>query len=561
MADNFTIKDAGGATVTFASDEISSAQYQRVKLSLGSDGSAVDAPGDGTSGIWVNIKNASLAVTGTFWQATQPVSASSLPLPTGAATETSLATVAGAVSSSAMQVAAKATNKWKWSFAKVVASGVDTLYATVLRTGSGMAVSQSGGNLVITTGTTTYSETVIRSNSSQSGSGIFRYAMQLSQRIANQNFAIEWVDVVGDSLSMTINSATSVTVTKTAHGFTSGDIGKGLWIGSLSVASCLTQRAVIASIPSADTITLTVSGFPVSGSGTCSLFGYNYYQVIYSGTTATSLGTGFTTQRLGWANTAVDATINTTDSSGHIGIIETSRNNDCSYLDQIPGTGTGVQATVRGAFNQNVPDVDTPLYLQIRVWNGSSAPSGTTTMTVGFVDVESYSPLMVNLAGVQSIGYKNAIPVSIERSTSTQPVSGTVTAGLSASVNLVGDVGTQYRANATGAASTVSILSPATAAGASIKGSAGRLLGFILTNTAASMRSFKVFNATSVTMGTTAAVFEVDIPAGQSIVWKLEGGIGFATGIMWAVTSAKGLTDNTNTGLAANDVSGVAIYA
>lgn len=35
----------------------------------------------------------SVAVTGTFWQATQPVSAASLPLPTGAATETTLAAV------------------------------------------------------------------------------------------------------------------------------------------------------------------------------------------------------------------------------------------------------------------------------------------------------------------------------------------------------------------------------------------------------------------------------------------------------------------------------------
>lgn len=34
--------------------------------------------------------NASVAVTGTFWQATQPVSAASLPLPSGAATETTL---------------------------------------------------------------------------------------------------------------------------------------------------------------------------------------------------------------------------------------------------------------------------------------------------------------------------------------------------------------------------------------------------------------------------------------------------------------------------------------
>ena len=37
--------------------------------------------------------NASLAVTGTFWQATQPVSAAALPLPSGAATQTTLASV------------------------------------------------------------------------------------------------------------------------------------------------------------------------------------------------------------------------------------------------------------------------------------------------------------------------------------------------------------------------------------------------------------------------------------------------------------------------------------
>ena len=39
----------------------------------------------------VTVGNASLAVTGTFFQATQPISAASLPLPTGAATETTLA--------------------------------------------------------------------------------------------------------------------------------------------------------------------------------------------------------------------------------------------------------------------------------------------------------------------------------------------------------------------------------------------------------------------------------------------------------------------------------------
>lgn len=41
----------------------------------------------------VNVKNASIAVTGTFWQATQPISAVALPLPTGAATETTLSAI------------------------------------------------------------------------------------------------------------------------------------------------------------------------------------------------------------------------------------------------------------------------------------------------------------------------------------------------------------------------------------------------------------------------------------------------------------------------------------
>lgn len=43
-------------------------------------------------GVLVNVSNASLAVTGTFFQATQPISAVALPLPTGAATEATLAT-------------------------------------------------------------------------------------------------------------------------------------------------------------------------------------------------------------------------------------------------------------------------------------------------------------------------------------------------------------------------------------------------------------------------------------------------------------------------------------
>ena len=150
-------------------------------------------------------------------------------------------------------------------------------------------------------------------------------------------------------------------------------------------------------------------------------------------------------------------------------------------------------------------------------------------------------------------------PIQLIPPIGTQPVSGTL--GISAGTAQMGDVGTIYRANNTGAASIVSILSPATPAVGTIKASAGRLVGWQLTNTSGGLRSVKIFNATAPTLGTTAAIFEIDIPAGQHVNVNLPGGIGFATAMTWSVTSAKGLTDNTSTGLAANDVSGSIFFA
>lgn len=137
----------------------------------------------------------------------------------------------------------------------------------------------------------------------------------------------------------------------------------------------------------------------------------------------------------------------------------------------------------------------------------------------------------------------------------TQPVS------LSASSTAIGDVGLQYRANATGAASFVSVMSPATPAAGTIKATSGRLVGYYLVNTAAALRSVKIFNVAAPTLGTTAASFEIDIPANGVAQLEFDGGVGFSTAIVFSVTSAKGLTDNTATGLAANDVTGYFAFA
>lgn len=54
MADNLAWTPGAGATI--AADEIAGAHYQRVKLSMGADGSAVDAPGTAANGLYVDVR-------------------------------------------------------------------------------------------------------------------------------------------------------------------------------------------------------------------------------------------------------------------------------------------------------------------------------------------------------------------------------------------------------------------------------------------------------------------------------------------------------------------------
>lgn len=72
---------AGGATL--GTDQVAGVDYQIVKISFSTAGS-VPVQVDAANG---------LPVVGTFWQATQPVSVASLPLPAGAATAAGLTTI------------------------------------------------------------------------------------------------------------------------------------------------------------------------------------------------------------------------------------------------------------------------------------------------------------------------------------------------------------------------------------------------------------------------------------------------------------------------------------
>jgi hypothetical protein len=263
-------------------------------------------------------------------------------------------------------------------------------------------------------------------------------------------------------------------------------------------------------------------------------------------------------QRRGWAQGDTAATINTTASPGTIITCELT-GREVFWADQLRATTTTPTVAVRANRVENIPDDNLDLYLFVWSFNGTTAPASSTTWTISFCAIEKFANMPVYIQGNRAQGAMNPLPVTVIGAAT---VSGTVSVNaLPAGTSAIGDVGIQYRANASGAASFVSVMSPATPAVGTIKATAGRLLGCVLQNSAAAIRSVKLFNATAPTLGTTAALFEIDLPANGSVQFDFEGGLAFATAMTFSVTSAKGLTDNTSTGLALNDVSGFFAFA
>lgn len=525
MADNVTLPGTG--TVA-AADEIGGVHYQRVKPAWGADGVAIDV-------------------------------SESDPMPVDVQNLPALLTRVPDNEASALPIRQVGQEIWNVSFSDVGASFLSSDFVAPV-VGPGVGYSQAGGALLITTGATARSEFLTRSTRNWRGSMRLRYSTVLSQRISNQNFLVILADLIGEGLAYT-NTGTTVDVTLPAHGFTAANIGQSMFLGGCVITTGTVNpgRWPIASIPDANTIRFTVSTWSASGSGTLTLFGHSHAKALYTGTTATNVAVAG--QRKGWAAADNTLTINTTASPGHIAAFELT-GREGWYLDKLRATSTGPTMASRGSLDENLPDDNLDLYVFLWYYAPVVAPASTTTWTISYVSVEKFANTPVYIQGVRANGSINPLPVS-----GGVTVSGTVTANIgtgaiAAGTNAIGDVGVQYRANATGASSFVAVMSPATPAAAVCKASAGRLLGMELMNTAAAIRSVKFWNTAvgSVVLGTTAAVFEIDIPAGARVSFNLPGGVGFATAITYAVTGAKGLTDNTG-GLALNDVTGLLMFA
>lgn len=398
--------------------------------------------GDTTNGAWVNVK------TGVLTETNSTAILAKLPSPGQAAASASQPVVLTSDqmfvnnindSIGAFPVQLKPIKKFRASFSSTKASGWDTRSWLVVQTGTGMATSQATGNGVLTSGTTANSETIIRSTQAFNDSFVFKYRNFLSQRIANNNFYAELVDVVGDALAMTINSTTSVTVTipvglTTYRPFidptgvnTNNNwyyvfsslaiteyVGQGIFIGGTGLTTTPPMRATIASVSVnvgvSVTLTLTVAGWPASGTGNCSLFGYNFFQTLYTGTTATQASVN--TQKNGWLNTSVTATVNTTATPGHIGIW-TNEDSQVGFIDQLTASATGQTTSARSQFSESLPSQDCQLYIQMRAVNGTSAPATTTTWNVTFVGFEDYMSQKVTIGNISPMAPGSPLPAQI----------------------------------------------------------------------------------------------------------------------------------------------------
>ena len=132
-------------------------------------------------------------------------------------------------------------------------------------------------------------------------------------------------------------------------------------------------------------------------------------------------------------------------------------------------------------------------------------------------------------------------------------------AALVAGTAAIGDVGMQYRANATGAATIHPVVAAAGTNAANVKDTAGRLVGWSLANPTAAWVYVKLHNTPGVPTAGVGVVMTIGIPPGGMSELSLAGGIAFSAGIGISIVTGAAATDAT--AVAANAVVGTLLFA
>lgn len=204
-------------------------------------------------------------------------------------------------------------------------------------------------------------------------------------------------------------------------------------------------------------------------------------------------------------------------------------------------------------------------YLVVDV--GSSLPAGTNVIGHAIIDSGSTTAVTGNVTAVQPIGTNlhtvidSGTVTTVSTVTAVTVVNASRTVGnagatLDAAIGGAAPANAQWHTNApaTGSAAACSAkFLNASGAAISVKGGAGNLYGFAITNETAVVAYIEFFNTASApTLGTTAVVFALKIAANATVIIPPSAIalMNFTTGIGFAVTTTEnGSTTASVTGM------------
>lgn len=443
-----------------------------------------------------------------------------------------------------------------------------------------------------------HTQTILTTNSVQAINSPYTYAFQPSTeyRLLLQTDRVQWTNVAVDSLNQASNllSRTQVVpdssrlyklrIRATNAADLTRPVGKiikavkagsttatitldrdhGLSVGSLVTVYGIRDNAA-AAFPNIVTAT-AITGVPapnqiqiVNGTGTSNTSYGGYVSVVNGGNLPSALGSSAVVVQNATLSTLVDGTrsLVLTGSSNWTTPVVTV--GDYVEVIGLRLNTNGDDLGVDGAWKIASASTNTLTLVPVQPTNELPADFALTEcggglirrtdLRISFVRIFDFERERVELLSRPASDAAGAAPVTIQ---------GTATVSVSAGTALVGDVAQQYRSTASGASAT-HIVAAASTNATIIKASAGKVLGWYLTNPTESWVYVKLHNLSSLPVAGASVARTIGIPPNGSASWFSEGGITFTAGI--GMTIVNGGLDTDNTAATAASVIGELVWA
>lgn len=481
------VASVGGELMTLAGAIRQDAPASTTSL----DGDYSNLKVDSLGRLWVNPSGVTQPVSGVFWQSTQPVSAASLPLPTGASTETTVAAVLAVLGASA----------------DAASSTTGTLNAHLRSIAAALA-----GTLTV---------------------GLPAGASTAAKQPALGTLAAPSADVL--SVIMPDSSATgSLTATGTLASIATlnGHASASIQITSAGVATVTFEGSVDGST------FVSLPGSKIGGTGTLDTTNAGNQTGIWQFDVAGLV--------------AVRARVSAYTSGTVTAFMRVTRGDAMLGLDQPLPAGTNILGAVTGSGNFATTSAAASQADGHSAAIGSTTDAAASTTGSVIAQLRRIANLLagtLTLAANQSV---NVAQINGVTPLMGNGVTGTGSQRVTiASDNT--PFGVNLQAATSGGWTTGRLISAATTNATSLKGSAGQLGGWYIFNANAATRYVKFYNkATAPTVGTDTPVWVIAVPAGGAANMEFTNGLAFSTGIAYATTT--GIADSDNTAVAANDL-------